>query len=180
MMTRAASNPRRNAAPWYREPWPWFLIAGPAIVVAAGVTTAFIALSTDDGLVADDYYKRGLLINKELERSGRGAAMKLGAVASFGADGAVRVDIAGFGTPADAPPSLRLKLAHPTRAGHDRAVVLQRGADGIYRGTMDALPQGRWLVTLETDAWLLPTVEISGAPTEVRLGAAGGAEPRPQ
>jgi hypothetical protein len=176
MTTRATTSAGRPARPWYREPWPWFLIAGPAIVVVAGVTTAFIALSTDDGLVADDYYKRGLLINKELERSGRGVAMKLGAVASFGPDGGVRVDLAGFAEPAEAPSSVRLKLAHATRAGHDRAVTLQRGPDGAYRGAMDALPMGRWRVTLETDAWRLPTVEVGGAPKEVRLGAARGAE----
>ena len=29
--------------PWYREPWPWILMAGPAIVVVAGFATLFIA-----------------------------------------------------------------------------------------------------------------------------------------
>jgi hypothetical protein len=176
MTTRATTPPGRPARPWYREPWPWFLIAGPAIVVVAGVTTAFIAASTDDGLVADDYYKRGLLINKELERSGRGTAMKLGAVAVFGPDGVVRVDVTGFATPAEAPPTLLLKLAHATRAGYDRTVALQRGADGAYLGTLDALPPGRWRVTVEADAWRLPSVEVGGTLYEVRLGAARRAD----
>ena len=172
MTSRATTSPGRPPKPWYREPWPWFLIAGPAIVVVAGIATAFIALSTDDGLVADDYYKRGLLINKQLERSGRGQAMKLGAVARFGADGALRVEVTGFAEPAEAPPSLRLKLAHSTRAGHDRAITLQRGVDGAYGGTLEPLPAGRWLVTVETDAWRLPTAEVGGTLDEVRLGAA--------
>src|SRR4051812_31343236 len=42
--------------PWYREPWPWLLMSGPAIVVVAGCLTAGIAWKSDDGLVADDYY----------------------------------------------------------------------------------------------------------------------------
>ncbi len=25
--------------PWYREPWPWILMAGPVIVIIAGVIT---------------------------------------------------------------------------------------------------------------------------------------------
>ena len=57
-----------SALPWYREPWPWLLMAGPALVVVAGLTTAWIAVTHEDGLVADDYYKRGLAINQELRR----------------------------------------------------------------------------------------------------------------
>ena len=61
--------------PWYRQRWPWLLMLGPAIVVVAGISTAVIALETDDGLVADDYYKRGLGINQTLERASRSAGV---------------------------------------------------------------------------------------------------------
>ena len=27
------------AKPWYREPWPWLLMLGPAVVVVAGFIT---------------------------------------------------------------------------------------------------------------------------------------------
>lgn len=39
--------------PWYREPWPWILMAGPAAVVVAGTVTAAIAFSTADTIVTD-------------------------------------------------------------------------------------------------------------------------------
>ncbi len=39
--------------PWYREPWPWLLMAGPAIVVVAGFLTLGFAIQSADGLVAD-------------------------------------------------------------------------------------------------------------------------------
>ena len=39
--------------PWYREPWPWILMAGPAVVVVAGIATAVIAIRTADPMVAD-------------------------------------------------------------------------------------------------------------------------------
>lgn len=39
--------------PWYREPWPWILMAGPAVVVVAGIATMVIAIRTADPLVAD-------------------------------------------------------------------------------------------------------------------------------
>ncbi len=43
-------------------------MTGPAIVVLAGVITTYLAVVTSDGLVADDYYKRGLAINQTLAR----------------------------------------------------------------------------------------------------------------
>ena len=57
--------------PWYREPWPWILMSGPAVVVVAALATAVIAVRTADGLVAEDYYRRGVDINKRLTREER-------------------------------------------------------------------------------------------------------------
>jgi hypothetical protein len=54
------------AKPWYREPWPWLLMAGPAAVIVAGGITTWIAFATFDGLVVEDYYRRGLNINATL------------------------------------------------------------------------------------------------------------------
>lgn len=158
------------AKPWYREPWPWLLMAGPAIVVVAAIATAYLAVSSDDGVVADDYYKRGLVINRVLEREQRGAALGLGAVVAIGADGAVRAQVRGYGD-APAPDGVTLRLNHATRAGMDRRATLRRGVDGAYFGRMEPPPAGRWLVILETDTWRLPTVEIAGRPEEVRLGS---------
>jgi hypothetical protein len=63
----SSSRAERANRAWYREPWPWLLAAGPAVVVVASLVSAWIAIRSDDGLVAEDYYKRGLLINKKLE-----------------------------------------------------------------------------------------------------------------
>jgi len=52
--------------PWYREPWPWILMSGPAIVVVAGIVTTALAVATRDTLVTEDYYRKGLEINREL------------------------------------------------------------------------------------------------------------------
>jgi hypothetical protein len=93
MTTHSMPDSLPSAAPWYRQRWPWLLISGPAIVVVAGLATAWIAVRSDDGLVAEDYYKRGLLINKELERSGRGEALGLGAVVRTESGGRVSVEL---------------------------------------------------------------------------------------
>ena len=40
--------------PWYREPWPWFLITLLSTVVIAGLITAWLAFTTEDELVVTE------------------------------------------------------------------------------------------------------------------------------
>lgn len=171
MNTYAMQNPRAASKPWYRESWPWLLMAGPAIVVVAGFVTLYIAWSTDDGVIAEDYYKQGLLINRQLARVARAEALHLGAVARITPDGAVRVDLTGGANDAALPNQLRLRLVHPTRAGQDRGVRLMHVADGSYTGWIEPPPFAHWRLTIETDAWELPTVLTDGRLGEVRLAA---------
>jgi hypothetical protein len=63
--------------PWYREPWPWILAAGPFIVVVAGIYTAWLAIKSNDGLVTDDYYKKGLAANQTIARNELAASLGL-------------------------------------------------------------------------------------------------------
>ena len=135
---------------WYRERWPWILMAGPAIVVAAGLVTAWLAFSGADGLVVDDYYKQGLAINKTLGRSD--AAERLGVQAELHfADGRVRVTLAN----AAVRGALSLRLVHPTRAGMDQSVDLVALRPGVYEGQLRAPQPGRWHVVLEDRDWRL-------------------------
>lgn len=56
-----------NAQPWWKYGHVWLVIAGPAVVVIAGFVTLFIAVRTPDPIVAEDYYRQGIEINKTLE-----------------------------------------------------------------------------------------------------------------
>ena len=56
--------------PWWKFGLVWLVIAGPALVVIAGVATVWIAMRTPDPLVAQDYYRRGVEINKTLAAQG--------------------------------------------------------------------------------------------------------------
>ncbi len=136
--------------PWYRERWPWILMAGPAIVVVAGFLTAWLAVRSDDGLVIDDYYKQGLAINQTLGRSE--AAGRLGMKAELQlVDGRLRVLLGG---PAGAG-ALTLRLVHPTRAGMDQSVHLAAVGPGVYEGRLRSSQPGRWHVVLEARDWRL-------------------------
>jgi hypothetical protein len=162
--------------PWYRQRWPWFLIAGPAIVVAASFVTLMLAAATDDGVIADDYYKRGLLVNRESDRLARAQSMHLGAVLRVTEDGAATLVLGGVAEPAALPPVVQIRVAHPTRAGQDRVVVLTRGPGDVYVGAIAPRSEGRWRVSVETDAWKLPTVAVVDGLRDVRIGAAPPAE----
>ena len=62
-----------NPAPWWKFGYVWLVIAGPAAVVIAGAATVWLALAYPEVLVADDYYRRGVEINKTLAARQPGA-----------------------------------------------------------------------------------------------------------
>jgi hypothetical protein len=67
--TAAAPDPSvREGAPWWRHGMVWLVIAGPASVVLAAIPTIWLALSRPDPVITPDYYRRGIEINKVLER----------------------------------------------------------------------------------------------------------------
>lgn len=129
--------------PWYREPWPWILMSGPAAVIVAGLATAWIAYATSDGLVAEDYYKRGLAVNAVLERE-RAAAQRGIDARVVRSRGEVRVYLRGV-----EPPVLFLSLVHATRAGNDVRLRMLRAADGTYQAALPRLAAGHWRAVVD-------------------------------
>jgi uncharacterized protein len=132
-----------STLPWYRHRWPWIIMSGPAVVLVAGAVTTWIAFASADGLVADDYYKQGLAINKVIAREE--AARKLG----LSADIMREKDVLKVKLRGEAPPALFAHLAHATRAGHDQRLRLIPAADGLYEAALPELPAGRWRIALE-------------------------------
>lgn len=47
-------SPRQEARPWYREPWPWFVIGLLGAAVTASLVTLWIAMTNPDLLVVED------------------------------------------------------------------------------------------------------------------------------
>lgn len=129
--------------PWYRERWPWLLMSGPAAVLLAGAVTTWIAFASADGLVAEDYYKQGLGINRRLAREE--AAQRMGiSVAIETKDSFIRVRVRGA-----APEALFVQLVHGTRAGHDVRLRLIPSTPGEYAAELPPLPAGRWSAAIE-------------------------------
>jgi len=59
-------NDSTNSTAWYREPWPWILMAGPAVAVIGSLVSAYLAIHGADPVVDENYYQHGLQINREL------------------------------------------------------------------------------------------------------------------
>ena len=60
-----------DSKPWWQFGHVWLIIAGPVLVILAGVTTAWIAISHPDPVLSEDYYRQGLEINKKLDAQQR-------------------------------------------------------------------------------------------------------------
>lgn len=160
-----------DTRPWHREPWPWILMAGPFVVVVAGLVTAWIAVKTSDGLVTEDYYKKGLAINQTLLRNDQ--AMKVGLAAGVRVAGdALVVRLQAEDKHFMLPMTLQATISHPTRAGLDHSVLLTRAGD-TYTGMVRLPAAGHWLVLLEDEAktWRLLGNVILPANGETLIGA---------
>ncbi len=54
-----------RAPPWWREPWPWILMAGPALAIVGCAITIVLAFSSfSDQPILDGAMKRGLVVEK--------------------------------------------------------------------------------------------------------------------
>lgn len=162
-MNPRASSFHAEATPWYRERWPWLLTAGPLAVVLGCLASAWMAASSDDGVVAQDYYKQGLLINRKL-RTAPVVEPAPDARLSVEEHRIVRIRL-GEGR---APARLLLTLTPVHDRVRARHVELARSGEDWVGALPDVAP-GRWLVALESDAWRVPVTIVSAPFTELHL-----------
>jgi hypothetical protein len=140
--------------PWHKHPLVWMMIAIPFSAVVMGVVMLWLAIDTDDGLVADDYYKQGLEINRVLIRDKKAAELGLSAVIKF--DNTLKVINLEFnrGALVTFPDTLQLSFQHATRANSDVEITLNRGIDNQYIGhSKQALTEGVWYFELHDADW---------------------------
>jgi hypothetical protein len=168
--THAAPDPR--ARPAWREPLVWMIVGIPAATVVAGLTTWWIAAQRADSNVAEDYYKRGLAINRSLEREARAEALGLQTQIDLRDGNDLTVRLTGGTGPL--PESITVVLTHPVRAEQDRRLGMDRQADGSYRLRSPLVVAGTWGVAIEAQDWRVAASRVvlsDGA--SVRLGPDG-------
>lgn len=64
-----------SGKPWWTFGYVWLVVAGPAIVVVASFVTLYLAVTRPDPVVTDDYYRKGIEINKTLGDGAQAASM---------------------------------------------------------------------------------------------------------
>ena len=144
-----------NGVRWNREPFVWLLIAFPATAVVVGFTLLGLAIYSDDGMVEDDYYRKGKEINRVLARDQ--AAAKHGLESTLAFDSAKQELQVQLTARQDVklPEQIELRFLHATRAGLDRNMLLPRRVDGVYRAPLPQLAPGHWNVQLAAQDWRL-------------------------
>jgi uncharacterized protein len=68
-------NTLNTTNPWWKFGHVWLVIAGPAIVVVASFITLYLAVTRPDPVISEDYYLKGIEINKTLGTLGQEASM---------------------------------------------------------------------------------------------------------
>lgn len=141
--------------PWYREPYVWLLITFPLAAVIGGIITIMLAVQSDDGLVVDDYYKKGLEINRTLERDRQAKLLGLDLSIQYGTDlPEVRVFLIA-GNKFEYPESLQLSFLNASRDGMDQKLEFKKNPDNSYTAANPGLARGKWHVLVEQDDWRL-------------------------
>lgn len=167
---------REDTLPWYKQFWPWFVIALPASAVIAGLTTVWIAMQGDDSLVfkSDDginvVTERNLAAERSATASGLTATVMINAET-----GAVTTSLTAISN-LPATNSIRLELLHPTQQHLDLEAELVRAMDNTageptWAGHFVRPPATRYYVVLSSgDEWRL-SGEWNGEPS-MTLGTA--------
>jgi len=148
---------REDTDPWYRQFWPWFIMALPATAVVAGLYTLWIAMH--------------MAAEQEASRLGLSALVSINPET-----GAVIATVSSHAN-VELPVSLSLRMRHPTMASRDANVELLRAmpnsrGEATWAGHFITPPTGRHYMTLSSaNIWRL-SAEWSGQP-QIGLEPAG-------
>lgn len=175
-----------DLSPWYKQFWPWVLIALPLISIVAGLSTLYIAVVNKDALVIEKWRKDGKAIHS--------VNTGLRAASDFGLSGTVKIDnltgeifltllsqksahnISAERVTFHYPETLLLKIVHPTLSARDQYLSLSSTSSHAYRGQLDQLIEGKRSLYLSDveESWQIKfkmnfpgqqTVDFSARPT---------------
>lgn len=141
-----------SATPWYRQFWPWFIIAILSWgVISASITLSF-ALRNPPQMMTGDYQRLGKALVDTHKRADRAEALGLkGAVAFERGEWRLKLEARQSDGLSDV---LLLLVQHPTDAGRDRQVLLRGSVAAGYTGAGDPPPvRGRLIVSDPEQSW---------------------------
>lgn len=138
---------------WYQVPIVWMVVGIPLFSIVVTLSIVWISIETFDGVVVDDYYRKGLEINRQLARDRNANSISLVASASI-ADDQLRFELRSNSN-GPWPDSLELGFYHPTVSNRDVLVTLVHEGSGLYSAEPPQLAYGKWNVMTGTETWRL-------------------------
>ena len=153
---------------WQQEPLAWLVFGLPLGTIVACALLYAIASRHSDSLVVDDYYKRGLEINKRLDREAEATRRGLAVVVDTLRDGLLEFTLSATDTDSS-PDSLDVRLAHATRGQEDQLLLARHAGGGRYVSTPTTLEAGPWYVDVSTPAWRIVTRHLVAQIERVKL-----------
>lgn len=159
---------QQDTKPWYKQLWPWLLIAIPVITAIKAVHTVIIMQKSSPDLVVDDYYKQGKAINMQLAKYREAELRNLQASILIAGNKA----IIHFAKNSVLEGEVHLDFYHPTIAASDFALNAQRSGEQLYIAELPLTPEGKWqlVVSDASNEWKLRAVLALPATTETKLG----------
>ena len=142
-----------DTKPWYRQFWPWFIIALPASAVVASLYTVSLAVRTTDSLVVTSEDGMDVVASRHLAAEQFAAERGLGATLTIDLESGAILAKLTADTDVDWPKTLQLLFSHPAFAHRDQRITLTAAlpdSDGtpVWSGYFVDVPDGRWYVVL--------------------------------
>jgi hypothetical protein len=148
MTMQTEQTEQTDVRPWYKEPFVWMLIGVPMSSVIVGSFFIYLAASTKDTLVRDNYYKDGLAINQELKWDKKAGKLDIKLSVLINDNTATIKLLSSRQIP---PNTLSLKLSHPTLKERDRDSLLQLQENGEFKGFIDSFDDSRYYLMVESN-----------------------------
>lgn len=153
----SSNAPNNESTPWYKQFWPWFILAILGWGVVSASITLAVAVRNPPQMMTGDYAKLGKALVDTHQRADAAEALALGAQLSMDG-GRVSLTMAAD-DPSALDDMLLLLVQHPTDAGRDRQLQLRRIADGRYVAEGSGWPErGRLIASDLGQTWWISSV----------------------
>tara|TARA_R110001583_G_scaffold195499_1_gene374350 strand:+ start:8901 stop:9374 length:474 start_codon:yes stop_codon:yes gene_type:complete len=152
---------KENKKSWFKQFWPWFLIALPMVAVVGSVSLVFTAMEHKPDMVVDDYYVKGKAINHDFALINKAAELNINAEI-VQTDKKLLITIKGL----EDKSSISFSLFHSTLAKNDISAMLTANAGGHYIFESEQDLTGKWTLRIEPfdKSWRLQkTVNLPSA-----------------
>ncbi|WP_022940495.1 FixH family protein [Psychromonas hadalis] len=133
-----------NKKSWFKQFWPWFLIALPMVAVVGSINLFITAVDNKPDMVVDDYYAKGKAINNDFALLKEAKKQNISAsITQHNKE--LLIDLQGVADKS----SISFSLYHATLAKRDITQMLTADASGRYHFESDQDLTGKWKLRIE-------------------------------